>query len=447
MSDLDSLMRNAIASQMQGDFVTARSIYQQLLAEHGDLAPAFHNLGVMALNENDLASAVANIQRAFLLEPDAPELLTTIRNLAMALYHNHFWEQARDWFEIILTRYPQDQEVIHLVERIAPRDYLAPEIYDEKRQQVLKRYSPREGASYIYTIDIVGTCNLRCPTCPVGNFPEAERATGFMPYELFEKILAKIDREKITDTPEIFLFNWGEPLLHPELSRFIELANAYGFPVTLSTNLNIKTDLEPMVAANPATLKISMSGISQNTYGETHKRGKIELFKANLFKLKVLMEKYQSSTRVYLGHHLYTHNQSELADVAALCQDLGFGHAPIQAFFQPLEKLKQVLDGELDSTTLPVLDMLPISPQSRLERLRQTRPGHYDCELRFNQTVINHDGSVALCCGVYDKPNMLGVGFLDEDHDTLQRRKYQHEFCLTCKKYEMDYSPIHLPVD
>jgi len=53
---------------------------------------------------------------------------------------------------------------------------------------------------YMYYIDIVGTCNLRCPSCPVGNylphdFMDLQRPKGFMKLALFEQILDKIKRE------------------------------------------------------------------------------------------------------------------------------------------------------------------------------------------------------------------------------------------------------------
>ena len=60
--------------------------------------------------------------------------------------------------------------------------------------------------------------------------------------------------------------------------------------------------------------------------------------------------------------------------------------------------------------------------------------------MRFNQTVINHDGTVALCCTVYEPQNMLGVAFLDENFATLEARKYRHPFCRTCYSHGLAYT-------
>ncbi len=135
----------------------------------------------------------------------------------------------------------------------------------------LRRYSAREGDTYIFVIDIVGTCNLRCPTCPVGNSPERPR--GFMDLALFRRIIAKIRRESPVPHPQINLYNWGEPLLHPELPRIIAILRQAGMRSYLSSNLNIKRGLEAVIAAGPDELKISLSGFSQETYSRTHARG------------------------------------------------------------------------------------------------------------------------------------------------------------------------------
>ena len=97
-----------------------------------------------------------------------------------------------------------------------------------------------------------------------------------------------------------------------------------------------------------------------------------------------------------------------------------------------------VLDGS--APPLPILERLVQHPKTYVERIRATRSERHDCELRFNQTVINHDGSVALCCSVYDKPNMLGLDFLATPHTELERAKYGHPFCRKCMASGVSYS-------
>ncbi len=198
-----------------------------------------------------------------------------------------------------------------------------------------------------------------------------------------------------------------------------------------------------MAKANPTNLKVSLSGFTQETYGKTHAGGDLALVKANLYRLRHDLDKYKAATRVWVGHHLYRNNQHQLPEVAAVCRELGFEHHPIAAFFQPLERLIEVAEGK--GAPHPILDELLEHPSSYVPRLKASRSGDYDCELRFNQTAINHDGTVALCCSVYDRENMLGAHFLEHDHAALEAMKYAHPFCRTCMAHGVAYVPAEVP--
>lgn len=65
-----------------------------------------------------------------------------------------------------------------------------------------------ETAPY-YTIDILGSCNLKCPSC-AHSIIETEVPKGSMTIETFKSVFDKI----IRDTPSvshISLYSWGEP--------------------------------------------------------------------------------------------------------------------------------------------------------------------------------------------------------------------------------------------
>ena len=63
-----------------------------------------------------------------------------------------------------------------------------------------------------YSLEIVGSCNLRCPSCPVGNINSRTIGKEMISEELFCKIIDKIDKEKEVDSPLISLFDWGSLL-------------------------------------------------------------------------------------------------------------------------------------------------------------------------------------------------------------------------------------------
>ncbi|MFK7958125.1 MAG: radical SAM protein [Lysobacterales bacterium] len=368
-----------------------------------------------------------------------------IKLVAQVLLAEGQTQHAGAWFEQAAGLDPDDPETVEGLARCQLPDYLAPEAGNENR--TFLRHAPREvsgpSAQYVYAIDIVGTCNLRCPTCPVGNAPLGDRTRGFMSPEMFHEVVAKILDERPSSDPQIWLFNWGEPLLHPQLPTFIEHLNQVGLRSYLSSNLNIRKGLEAMVRANPTDLKVSLSGASEATYQQTHVRGKFAVVEANMRELRRLLDRHQATTNVWVGHHIYRHNQHEIGDMAALCQELNFAHQPVMAFYQPLEALVDIAEGG-DEATKPVLDLLIEPPQRYIKRFANVRDQRFDCELRFNQTVINHDGSVALCCSTYTRANQLAVGFLDEPHEQLQARKYAHSFCATCYRHGLQHAPTRV---
>ena len=390
----------ANAAQQAGRVDEAERLYRSLLGEPGVATAACFNLACMQLGQGRLAEAAEGLAAALAADPANPWRTWAVREMGLALYRAGYREVARPWLEEALVAAPDDGELQAAWRRSRPPAWLEPEIWDPGLERTLLRAAPREADRYVYTIDVVGTCNLRCPTCPVGNLPDSDRPTGFMPLATFRRVIDKIRAESPVDVPEIWLFNWGEPLLHPDLPAMIELLEARGLPSFLSTNLNVRKGLSEVIAANPGVIKVSMSGFSEATYPTTHVRGRLALLEHNLVRLRELIDEHGADTRVWVGQHVYRNNRDELEPVARLCRELGFEHRPIAAFYQPLEKLLALAEGEpLDE---PVLDLLLEHPRDYLPRIAAARDGRFDCELRANQTVINHDGQVALCCSLYE---------------------------------------------
>lgn len=296
--------------------------------------------------------------------------------------------------------------------------------------------------TFSYIIDVVGTCNLRCPSCPVGNTPRDQRDIGFMDVKMFEQILAKIKTEGHKELPELWLFNWGEPLLHPEIGKLIRIAKKEGFMVFLSSNLNVDQGLKEVIKEKPDQLKISLSGFNQDVYCRTHSQGHIDRVKGNMYLLKYYIEKFKSPTWVWVSYHMYRHNMADYDLMEKFSQELGFTFNPIIAFYQPIEKLIDLYEGRLGEDEKDVLDLLMIHPlDSKLMKMPHYRESR-DCELRYNMVSINFNGMVDLCCSSFNDENTIGVNYLDADFDEIQRLKYEHPFCGTCYKHGLNYQDV-----
>lgn len=426
----------------------AEASYRQALAIRPDYAEAHSNLGNSLQGLGRLNEAETSFRRAIGIKPD---YAVAHANLGYALKDLGRLDQAEASCRRALAIDPEfaaakhTLDAIHRQQGLLP-DYLAPEVFDSANGRWLRRYAPRESNTFIYSIDVSGTCNLRCPTCPVGNFHNASRPKGFMDLDLFRRIVEKIKRDRVADNPKIWLFNWGEPMLHPELSEMISILRNNNLYTVISTNLNIRKNIEEIIRSGPDEMKISLSGFTQEFYSRTHTKGNIELVKKNMHLLRELINKFDAPTRVWVGHHLYRHNSHEAVDIKNLCRTLGFDYNSIPAFYQPLEKMVELIEGNVSASETALLANLLFHPLETLARKKEALDTRLDCELRFNMTTINHDGSVALCCGVYDYQNMLGTNFLDASHDEIQQLKYKHPFCRECYGHGLQYSelsPVH----
>lgn len=433
-------MERGMQHHRMGELHPAKALYAGILREDDTQSAARHNLGMVCLGLGEFGEALETLEHAYLTDAANPGWQQSLPIIGMTLYQHGHWDEALTWLQRSVMHGAGDAQVLAAIARARPRDYLRPEVFDPLLGRNLKRYSPRESGSYIYAIDIAGTCNLRCPTCPVGNSTGVGRPKGFMDVDLFQRIVGKIKADNVADLPEVFLFNWGEPLLHPRIDEIINILHAAGLPSHLSTNLNVETGLKQVAKANPTNLKISLSGFTPETYSQTHVRGNLALVKSNMYRLRHYLDRFGATTRVWVGHHIYRGNQAQIPEVAALCQELGFEHHPLAAFFQPLERLMEIVDG--NASAHPILDQLIEHPLSYIPRFKKSKSRVHDCELRFNQTAINFDGTVALCCSVYDQSNMLGAQFLEHSHEALETMKYAHPFCKTCMNHGLAYVPV-----
>ena len=309
----------------------------------------------------------------------------------------------------------------------------------KKQIRMRQELQHRQVADFYYLVDIVGTCNLRCPSCPVGNYP-SETPAGLMSLDMYQSILDKIAREHPGEKIFMDLYNWGEPGLHKQLGEIIQLTKKMGYGVGISTNLNAFPDMANVIKKNPSYIRISLSGYFNEIYQQTHKRGDINIVKANMHLLRQKLDLYKSDTIVQVGFHIYRTNfEVDFWKMQQLCEDLDFIFAPTLAALMPVEKAVKVVDKiELNDSDKSILEKLVVSTEKRVELLSSLRPKYKDCQYRQVRTTINYDGSVPLCCATFEKDQIIADNFLEVSREEIQARKYIHPFCKTCQERSLD---------
>lgn len=284
-----------------------------------------------------------------------------------------------------------------------------------------------------FDVDIVGRCNLACPSCPVGNMPGLALQSGYMAPEFLDEIVTKALSE--CHVTNFALYNWTEPFIHPHLPEMVRVVKSHGIGCDLSTNLNLAKQIEPVVAAGPDQIKISVSGFSQENYGITHRGGDIDLVKDNMMKLAEAKKATQSKTRIIVVFHRYLHNQEDELQMRAFAQSLGFDFTTYWAYLMPLEKNLAFLGHkdaatELNEEDRSLIDRLAL-PLDRAIEVSRAAPER-DCRLRERQMAINSEGNVMLCCSVFDQSRYTLAPFLETSLEELQAMKYGHDMCASC---------------
>ena len=99
-------------------------------------------------------------------------------------------------------------------------------------------------------LEISNICNLSCRFCP-----GTKRAKKALTEEELAVLLPKI--RPYTDY--LYFHLMGEPLLHPKLERFLEMAGSHGFKVILTTNGTLLKRMQEMLLASSALHKINIS--------------------------------------------------------------------------------------------------------------------------------------------------------------------------------------------
>ena len=291
---------------------------------------------------------------------------------------------------------------------------------------------------YSVNIEVVGTCNLRCPSCPVGNAEGGRRSGsvgGTMPLERLREALDWVGGA-VTDDPskvKICLFSWGEPLIHPDLPGLIAEVKRRGFQAAVSSNLNFVRDLDAVVRAGVDEFTISLSGFTQAAYAVSHAGGDIETVKRHMRELSDAIDRNSAATRVMVHYITYRHNAGagEFSAMAEYCEQLRFEFTSSLAFFMPVEKLIAMSEGRRFASDQPILDRLivPIA-----EQLRMSAPAApaTSCPLIEDRFDIDVDGAVRLCCASFDRRYAVAPSFAEVSFDEAMRRRRSSDLCGDC---------------
>lgn len=301
---------------------------------------------------------------------------------------------------------------------------------------------------FFFYIDVVGGCNLKCPSCPMGNSRNLPRTKGLMEPALLNRIMTKAVSE--CKVSSVGLYNWTEPLLHPRLSELVRIVRSHEVPCSISTNLSVKKSFDDVLESNPEAMYISLSGFTQSVYERTHKGGDIELVKRNMKKLALANSKCGDKTHITVMFHRYQGNQEDELLMKNFAQSLGFSFQTDYARMMPIEKvIAYVSPGsvsvELTPADYEILKLLPIPLGDAMNIAQQYKKK--SCSLLSAQIVLNVLGEVQLCCATYDSSLYKISDYMDIPIQRIQELRYSNPMCVKCSDVggHIYYAPENVP--
>ena len=99
-------------------------------------------------------------------------------------------------------------------------------------------------------LEISNVCNLRCQFCP-----GTRRKKHFMTESEFSELLPKL--QPWTDF--LYFHLMGEPLCHPNLDKYLQIAGTQGFKVILTTNGTLLHKQQSVLLSSVALHKVNIS--------------------------------------------------------------------------------------------------------------------------------------------------------------------------------------------
>ncbi|MEA2056540.1 MAG: glycosyltransferase [Patescibacteria group bacterium] len=248
-------------------------------------------------------------------------------------------------------------------------------------------------------IEPTNNCNAACPLCPTGS-GQLKRARGFISRALYKKIIDEV----VFRCQTLYLWNMGEPFLHPHIFELIRYAKKQGIFTMSSTNgyaLRSLSQVRELVDSKLDRLIVGIDGMDQDTYARYRKNLKLKDIIAGLRYLKkIKQDENLSCPKVDFQFIVMRHNQGQLAAARDLAKELDMN-------FRPKFLSLEMVNASDPEDWLPDKDALTIYQKERGKYRLKKKKINSAC-VAWNGMVINWDGLVNPCIFDYYGKNTLG---------------------------------------
>ena len=250
-------------------------------------------------------------------------------------------------------------------------------------------------------IELTNYCELRCPICPSGT-GAMTRPPKAMDPALLERLMAETGPYLLTAS----LWGWGEPLLHPQLSRILEIMGRQRVTTFLSTNgQNLMDDrvVQALTDFPPTHLIVAIDGLTDETNSVYRVGAKLKPVLDGVRRLaEIKRQRAQQLPILHMRYIVMRHNQHEVTSLENFATEHEFDLLTIRT-------LSTVDSNPQDSK---YGEFLPESSEFRAygyEDGTRIRRNDMLCYYPFWFPAVSSDGTVTACEQHYNCEEPMGV--------------------------------------
>ncbi len=230
-------------------------------------------------------------------------------------------------------------------------------------------------------IEVTNCCQLACLMCPNSSM---KRPKGFMSLDTLQRILAETGERTTT----CYMHQFGEPLLHPELCKMIQMTEASGIRTSLSTNAVALTPelAHGLYSSGLGEIIISFDSLRKDVY-EKYRVGANFEHVLNNINSAIHVRKENPAFRTEVALQMVVMKDTQ-ADVAAF-----------KEYFGPaLEGIGHLRFMPYATWAGSVPDFSPT----------KATPWRNRCKTLIQSICVYWNGDIVLCCHDYDGATKVG---------------------------------------
>lgn len=282
----------------------------------------------------------------------------------------------------------------------------------------------------IVYIEPTNACNCNCSICPRQNM---RREIGMMKMLTFTTIVDEVAPWR----PELRLFNFGEPLMHPGLGEMIRYAKLRGLAANFQTNGVLLDDNRSiaLLESGVTYVGVSVNGLTESEYESIRPGCRLDDIRENVRHLR------ETAARMGISVHIHINAQ-------ILADESNSRRGDMERYIRYWEGIPDTLSVSgislFDNIAVMKTGISSKISQSSLPRKDQA---NIVCTEPFDRLVIKWDGRITPCCADYDARLVLGqIGnqtleevwrgrTMADLRRMIEQKKYDSsELCRSCPK-------------